>query len=163
MTAISRGPIPALLLRTGIIAAALAIIAGIFGMHVMNPNHTMHSPAAAQMGATLTSPTNGHADHQGAAGNGAPGPTQEAAGKPVPAGLGAESAAACACSAECAGAETVGAACVPSAKGGTLTAPEAGQGTLASQNRRGHPGRVSASYAYLPASPSPAELSISRT
>ncbi|MDR6505671.1 hypothetical protein [Arthrobacter oryzae] len=162
MTAVSRGPVPALLLRTGIIAAVLAMIAGIFGMHVMTANHTMHSPAAAQLAATLTSPGDGHTGHQGGADDGVPGSTQEAAGKPVPVGLGAGAAAACACSAGCAGAET-GAACVPLAKGGTLAAPEAGQGTVATRNRRGLPDRMSVTYSTLSGSPSPGELSISRT
>ncbi|MCU1548296.1 MAG: hypothetical protein JWO29_1247 [Arthrobacter sp.] len=45
MTASHRN-LAAFLRRAGLLAGLLAIIAGIFGMHVMTGTHSMHSPAA---------------------------------------------------------------------------------------------------------------------
>jgi hypothetical protein len=164
MTVVSRGPVPAFLLRAGIVAGVLAILAGIFGMHVMTGNHTMHSPAAMRMPATVMSAGDSRTGHQSAAHHDVPDPTtHEASGERVSPTLAAGPAASCTCSAECTSVQAMSAACIPSAKTGTLTAPEPGQGTLTSENRGGLPDRMTASYAYLPGSPSPGELSISRT
>lgn len=165
MTAVSRGPVPAFLLRAGIVAGVLAILAGIFGMHVMTGNHSMHSHAAAQLPAAVISAGDSHTGRQNPDHHEVPAPTTgEAAGeREVSVTLGAGPAASCTCSAECTGVQAMSAACIPSAKTGTLAAPEPGQGTLTSDNRGGVPGPVSASYPYLPGSPSPGALSISRT
>jgi len=166
MTAVSRDPVTAFLLRAGIVAGVLAIIAGIFGMHVMTGNHTMHSPAAAQTPAaamTAADGHTGHTGHQSAAHNEVPGTTTTAAWPRAADVLGAGPAASCTCSAECHSVPAMSAACVPSAKTGTLTAPDPGQGTLAFNNIAVRYDGLSISYSYLPGGPSPGELSISRT
>jgi hypothetical protein len=164
MTAVSSGPVPAFLFRAGIVAGVLAIIAGILGMHVMTGNHSMHHSAAAQLPAAVMSAGDSHSGHQGADRHEVPHPTTgEPEGERVAVALEEGPAASCTCSAECAGVQAMSAACTPSAKTGTLAAPEPGQGTMTSDSRYGLPGGASTSYAYLPGSPSPGELSISRT
>ena len=153
MTAVSRGPVTALLLRAGIIAGILAIVAGIFGMHVMTGNHTAHSPAVASSPAGAGG---AHTDHQ---------PADDHSAVETSAFQGELSAVpeACTCSGDCTSFQSMGAACVPSAKTGTLSAPQPGTLGLAFDAGNGLPSTVSASYTYLPGSPSPGELSISRT
>jgi hypothetical protein len=55
------------------------------------------------------------------------------------------------------------AACTPSAKSGSLAAPLPGTGIIARNINAGAPGTPSARWSYLPGSPSPGELCISRT
>ncbi|WP_248758387.1 hypothetical protein [Pseudarthrobacter sp. SSS035] len=164
MSAASRGPVTAFLLRAGIVAGILAIIAGIFGMHVMTGNHIMHSPAAAQTPAAAVSVGDSHASHQSTPHQGLPDTsTAGATGHRVAGGVGAGQAASCPCSAQCTSVQAMSAACIPSTNAGALTAPEPGQGTLGSDSRGGLRVRAGASNAYVPGSPSPGELSISRT
>jgi len=47
MTVPAHAPAVAFLRRAGLLTAVLALIAGIFGMHVMTATHAMHSPATA--------------------------------------------------------------------------------------------------------------------
>jgi hypothetical protein len=164
MSAASRGPVTAFLLRAGIVAGILAIIAGIFGMHIMTGNHTMHSPAAAQTPAGAVSVGDSHDSHQRTAHPGLPDTsTAGATEHPVAGALGAGQAASCTCPAHCTSVQAMSAACIPSTNTGVLSAPEPGQGTLASDSWDGLPVRAGASYAHVPGSPSPGELSISRT
>lgn len=164
MTAVLRGPVTAFVLRAGIITAILAILAGIFGMHVMTGNHSMHSPAAGHTPAPAVSAGDSHANHKTTAPHAEPVASTTAAAaehrgsKAVAAGP-----ASCTCSADCASIQAMSAACTPSAQTGTLAAPEPAQGTRTMDGHGGLPDPVGSSYAYLPGSPSPGELSISRT
>lgn len=170
MTAISRGAVAAFLLRVGSAAGILAIIAGIFAMHVMTGNHTMHSHAAAQAAVAVAhgdtdadaTAAHGHGGHPYATHHGVLGTKPAAAVPEVPDAL-VTAPTSCSCSAECPGVRTMSATCIPSAKTGTLTAPEPPQGTLTFNNAAVLPGGLIAPSAYVPASPSPGELSISRT
>lgn len=170
MTAIPRGAVAAFLLRGGSAAGILAILAGIFTMHVMTGNHIMHSHAAPQAAAAVAhadtdadaTAADGHGSHPYATHHGVLGTTAAAAVPEVPDAL-VTAPPSCSCSAECPGVRTMSAACVPSAKAGTLTAPDPPQGTLAFTNAAVPQGGLIAPSAYVPACPSPGELSISRT
>lgn len=175
MTARTR-VLSAALLRAGLLAAVLAIVAGIFGMHVMtaHSSHAGHAavvqpraahPAAAQLPGghpagdaavvhSLAGDTGGHpADGQGSG---------QAHGSA--AGYQAASAtfsAAESCSSGCPGAQEAGAPCIPLAKTASLAVvpPQAGTaGPAPTATARGAVG-----YSYIPASPTPCDLSISRT
>ena len=81
MTASLRGPAGALLLRAGYLLVALALTAGILGMHIMTGAHSMAAthttPAAAAAGAPAR-----RADRPAARGltRGAPGPLARSRG-----------------------------------------------------------------------------------
>jgi hypothetical protein len=151
-----------------LIAAVLAIAAGIFGMHVMTGgNHAEHSPTVAPAVAHGTTdghadvpgaahaPTGGHANHPTAADDTATGSKFQHSSLSEP--------QSCTCPTECSGAHTMGTECVPSAKSGSLKAPQPGAGALAFNSGCGSSITPTAAYGYLPESPSPGELSISRT
>lgn len=164
-----------------LIAAVLAIMAGIFGMHVMaGGNHAGHSPAIASAAAadstdgrqldllTAAHVTAGHVtaahvtaaahvDHHGTAAAQVTSPEPGLQHSPLP------ELQSCTCSTDCSGAHTMGTDCIPSAKTGSLAAPQAPTGAWASNTGSGVAVTVMAAYAYLPESPSPGELPISRT
>ena len=113
-------------LRAGLLAAVMAIVAGIFGMHVMTADHSSHS-AHTEVSRTAGDAAVGHA--------------------PV---------------AHTPDAREAGASCTPLAKAGSLAAvpPPAGHTALLAPaaSARGATG-----YSFIPPSPTPCELSISRT
>ena len=154
MTATALRPAAAFLRGVGPLAMVLAIIAGIFGMHVMVGNHTTHSTAAETHVSAYSTPDQHARDAV------APWPSSLASTSAPSA-----TAQSCTCSGECASAAQMSATCVPSAKTGSLTAPDPGQGTTATDSAP--PGFWArdgvASYTYAPSSPSPGDLSISRT
>lgn len=168
MTAPSRGDFStAFLHRAGLIAALLAVIAGILGMHVMTGTHGTHSPAAVTAAAAALTPTTGtgHAEstpgHAGHAGHGTPGGTvgysqpsvQDAAG----------TLEQCSCSGSCATGHAMTAACTPTAKTGSFSAPLPGTTVIAVISSGAADGMVPGLWPYLPDTPSPGQLSISRT
>ena len=59
--------------------------------------------------------------------------------------------------------QAMGAACTPSAKTASFTAPLPGDSGLAVNTGAGFNLAARATYSYLPGSPSPGDLSISRT
>ena len=64
MTAPAHATAIAFLRRAGLLTAVLALIAGIFGMHVMTATHAAHSPATAAATVSAhhdSSPAGGHA------------------------------------------------------------------------------------------------------
>lgn len=137
MTARTR-VLSAALLRAGLLAAVLAIVAGIFGMHVMaaHSSHAGH-PAVAH-------------SHTG-----------DTAGHPAGHAAVANFSAAESCSSGCPGAQEAGAPCIPLAKTASLAVvpPQAGTaGPAPTATARGVVG-----YSYIPSSPTPCDLSISRT
>jgi hypothetical protein len=140
--------------RAGLFSLVLALIAGIFGMHVMNGHHVMHGPASAVTVAES-------AGHSHPAGEAARGVTADAAH----AAAGGEISAEAGCpDGHCSGTQAMTASCTPSGKTDTLAAPMPGTAVAgASLVRAGPAGRVSGQSAFRPDTPSPCELSISRT
>ena len=143
MTAASQ-VLASLLRRAALLAGVLAVIAGIFGMHVMTASHASHA------GAGHTHASTAHSSTAHASGLGHP-----AAGAVVVLSAGGV------CAETCPGAEEAGASCVPSAAAGSFSvvappAPVMQQGPAGAAV-------TSAGYSYIPSGPTPCELSISRT
>ena len=160
MTASHRTLTAAFLRRAGLLLGLLAIIAGLFGMHVMTGNHSRHAPAAV----TAPTPgvhagsaaTDGRAVHQGSGTT----PVRPAAGLRDAAGTPAQM---CPCSGSCTGVHAMAGSCTLSVKTGSLSAPSPGITVVGAIPRAGLAGTGPGPYGHLPDSPSPGELSISRT
>ena len=158
MTAPAHAPAIALLRRAGLFTAVLALIAGIFGMHVMTATHAMHSPATA----AATSNTPHDSSAKGHTGEHLPG---QAVALEIPAAQDEAGTRTVQCtdSDGCTSMASMTAACTPSAKTGALAAPLPGAGFIARTTGTGTQSTVGAWWSYLPGSPSPGELCISRT
>lgn len=148
----------AVLRRAGLFAAVLALIAGIFGMHVMTATHALHSPATAAASVSAhheSSPAGRTEEH-------APGP---AFAPPMPAAQDDESTptAHCTESGSCTNMQDMTGSCTPSAKTGSLAAPLPGTGVIGRKFNTGTLTTISAQWSYRPGSPSPGDLCISRT
>jgi hypothetical protein len=157
--------------RCAVVVGVLAVIAGIFGMHVMTGSHASHSAAAhsdvshavvshsdvSHAASAHTASLHAAAAHSAAADDGGrqPGGPAHPAGDAV-----VVLSAGAVCGGACPEAEEAGAECVPSAASGALTvvAPPA---TAIRQEARGD--IPPAAYFHLPPAPTPCELSISRT
>lgn len=161
-----------LLRRAWLLAGVLAVIAGIFGMHVMTASHASHAGAAhvpaAHAAVVHSGAVHSEVVHAGGNEHGAPHPTAahsstaHAGGLEHPAaGAVVVLSAGAVCADACPGAEEAGASCVPSASAGSFTvvappAPAIQQGPAGAAV-------TAAGYSYVPSSPTPCELSISRT
>ncbi|MCU1549065.1 MAG: hypothetical protein JWO29_2016 [Arthrobacter sp.] len=158
MTAPSQSHAMAFLPRAGLLAGVLAVIAGILGMHVVTGSHSMHAPAAMTAATARTvhaeSPVHGHSGHPVA---GMPSTL------PVAGSLDMAESSAELCSNGSNSAQTTTVSCTPSAKTGSLAAPMPGTAVSGSVPAAGTAGALPRPYSYLSGSPSPAELSISRT
>lgn len=166
MAAPDRTFMPALLRRVGLLIGLLAIIAGIFGMHVMAGTHSGHSPAAvpgiAPGTQADTAATGSHGLHPASHSSGA----AQASGTGKPAGM-SDTAGTPGHGHSCfdsgAGMHAMTRSCIPSVKTGSLSAPSpdsAGFGFISPATAAGAaPGFQS----YHPGTPSPGELSVSRT
>jgi hypothetical protein len=158
MTATAHRHAAAFLRHAGLVAAVLAIIAGIFGMHVLTGTHAMHTPAAATAAADVhpaVSP-----DHSGHAAVSRTFTGSRATAEQDPAGLSGDQ---CSESGGCTGMHTMSMACTPSANTASMDAPEPGTFVLGILNNTAAAGAFTGQWSYLPGSPSPGELSISRT
>jgi hypothetical protein len=146
----------AFLRRAGLVAAVLAIIAGIFGMHVLTATHAMHTPASATAAtgphARTVSPD--HAGHIAAVSDHGVPVEQDRPGAVV---------GQCSGSGDCTSMDAMTVACTPSAKTASMAAPPPGTLVLGISNNTAPSGAVTGQWSYLPGSPSPCELSISRT
>lgn len=158
MTAPVHAPAIVLLRRAGLFAAVLALIAGIFGMHVMTATHALHSPATA--GAAVSAHHESSAS--GHTGDHAPGPSS-APDMPGVQGEASTRTLQCTDSGTCTSMQAMTASCTPSAKTGSLAAPLPGTGIISRNTTTGTLTAISAQWHYLPDSPSPGELCISRT
>ncbi|MBT2548982.1 hypothetical protein [Arthrobacter sp. ISL-65] len=156
MSAAAQRSATAFLRRAGLVAAVLAIIAGIFGMHVMTGHHATHSPAFATASAHDhdTAPT----DQPGHRSRDSTGSDPAVVAGPVGLMVAAES---CQDPGSCS-MQAMTAACTPSPKTPSLDAPPPGSLVLAVSNNT-TAGPETGRWTYLPDSPSPCELSISRT
>jgi hypothetical protein len=162
MTASHRNAASAFLHRAGLLAGLLAVLAGILGMHVLTGTHSMHSPAALTAAAgtatvhTESAAADGHAEHGVA--NASPAHLSSG-GHNAPSAFVEQ----CSCSDGCAGMPTMTVSCTPLGKTGSLSVPLPGTAVFGAISNARAPGEVTGFYSYFPGSPSPGELSISRT
>jgi hypothetical protein len=154
MTADASGALIGFLLRrVGVVAGVLAVIAGIFGMHIMTGSHSM--PAATSTGAVqVGQAASGHSDH-------APG---RASVPDTPAVHGMEALPDQSChSGSCTSMHTMWTLCVPSPGTTSLTAPVSVGTTTLTVHQIDNAAAVESALSYIPKSPSPGDLCISRT
>ncbi|GKV71894.1 hypothetical protein [Pseudarthrobacter sp. NCCP-2145] len=165
MTAVSRGPVTAFLLRAGLPTAALAIIAGIFGMHIMTDAHNMmtdahNMPAGPAMPAAAAGPA--MAPMSGApTGNAGHGPGRVPDGAAV-AETATGSSSSCSVAGFCPEMSAMDNDCVLSPGNTPLTAPMPGTAPSVLPEFDGR-AAAGTNYSYSPDSPSPGDLCISRT
>lgn len=158
--------------RFGLLALVLAVLAGLLGMHVFVGAHGAHASAtpsatgaqavpadaAASAHSTSVHSTSVHsaAGHSAAAqmasGHSRPAVHHETSGPPS-----------CGCGGACGEQQTAHTSCMPAPSGTSLSAPTPGTTLLAVQPRITTATRPASAYSYLPATPTPNELSISRT
>ena len=158
MTAPAHAAAIAFLRRAGLITAVLALMAGIFGMHVMTATHAMHAPATA----AATVSTHHGSSPAGHTGERPDGPSSAPHVHAAQVEAGARTVQ-CTDSNHCTSTQSMTAACTPSAKKGSLAAPLPGIGIIARNANAGTQSTISTLWSYLPGSPSPGELCISRT
>lgn len=137
MTDPSRGRACAFLLRMGLLAGLLAIMAGILGMHVMAGSHSLHATPVLGESAVVNL---SHA-------------VQDADSSPAPP---------CASPGTCTAMSALHAVCVPAPGHNTLAAPLPGVPPYANTGMR-EAGAAPCGYSHRPGSPSPGDLCISRT
>ncbi|WP_285319481.1 hypothetical protein [Pseudarthrobacter sp. lyk4-40-TYG-27] len=145
-----------------LLAGTLAVIAGLLGMHVLTAGHASHGLVAQGVvphsAASHTAPAGHTAVVHSTVGE-QPGHTGHAV---AAASMDAPALAPSTCGTSCPGAQESGAPCIPTAPGSPVTvAPP--QATFAVVSLLPPAGDPSSSYGYLPPSPSPCDLSISRT
>lgn len=161
MAATAPGPFMALLRRAGLLTGLLAVIAGIFGMHIMSGAHTMPTAASAGTDMTLTQIQGSHAVHGGHPA--AQSSTADALVAPLdPAAPVSGTASACTSPGSCPAMAAGDAACVLSPANTSLSAPLPGTTPFPAFNVTGA-AVATTTYPYLPGSPSPGDLCISRT
>lgn len=162
MTAPHRNVTSAFIHRAGLLAGILAVLAGILGMHVITGGHSMHSPvgltAAAGAGAGHAHSAAAHVHAEQGVANASP--AQHSSDGHTAHSIVAEQ---CSCSDSCASMHTMTVSCTPSGKTGSLSVPLPGTAVFGVIATATAPGAVPGSYSYRPGSPSPGELSISRT
>jgi hypothetical protein len=163
----------ALLRRASLLATLLAIVAGLLGMHVLAGSHGVHDMAVAAAsadGSVADQRTTATAGHASDAGHGGHGSHQAAAmvgpAKAVPAPAAENTAGqppSCSCQGNCSEMAAAHGSCVPAPGGASLAAPQPGTVAFAVPDLSAARLQAVAAYAYVPGSPSPGELSISRT
>lgn len=163
--------VASLLHRAWLLAAALAVIAGLLGMHVLTSGHGSHGSGLQGMVSHSSASPDGTAHPSHSAGY-YPGHTAVAHSAAAGGHAGqhpdvstpdAPALASAACGDSCPGARESGAPCVPSAPSGpvALSPPQASLAAIPAPPACG--GTAGAGYDYLPPSPTPCDLSISRT
>lgn len=151
-------PQPALtrsFLHAGLLAVVLALIAGVLGMHiVMSGGHTSQASTSITTASLAES-----AAHGTPGGHGSHAPTSSAAP-----GTGTVGQAQCSCSGNCPSEHVMASSCIPSLATGSLTAPLPDTTTAApAPTVTALQAQACTRWSYRPGSPSPGELSISRT
>ena len=164
-------------LRRGfLLVGLLAIVAGFLGMHIMTGLHGAHAttavtsstePAGAPSRTAhgLASHAVAHALQGGTTAHDsmAPAPSATAGAQPAGNGGAAVASASCTCQSICTDLSPMHAACVPSAAVTSLAAPPPGMAPTSIHNPDTRGDGAVRAYSYFPASPSPGDLSISRT
>lgn len=156
MTAASRRHLTAFLLRAGFLTVALAIIAGIFGMHIMTGAHSMAGAHSAPVAAADTVMTHAHGTPADDHGDGA-GLAPHTAIVPETA-----PGSSCSTAGTCHEMSGMDAACVLSPGNTSFTAPLPGTAPYALPDF-GAAATAGTTYSYSAGSPSPGDLCISRT
>ncbi|MGO4191534.1 hypothetical protein AB4Y67_07680 [Arthrobacter sp. YAF17] len=179
---------PVALLRGALLLAGLvAVVLGLLGMHVLAGSHGMHVQAASsgstalstglhsdgQMHTASAHETHGNHTSNVRVSTRVPNATGTAHAKPsvppvsvTPASVtigGTEVPPSCVCEDGCAEKPTVHSGCTPSPAGASLSAPQPGSTFLDSGTWTASRADRPAGYAYLPGTPTPRDLSISRT
>lgn len=154
----------ALLRRSLLLAAILAVILGFLGMHVLASSHGTHAPAAAGGAGSHatehgTHPARHHPDPPADAR-----PAEHPAAAPAfAAGGGTEVPPSCVCQDGCTEQPGAHVDCTPSQAGAALSAPQPGAAVVTARpHAAGHTGFLPRS-TYFPGTPTPGDLSISRT
>lgn len=164
-------------LRRGfLLVGLLAVVAGFLGMHIMTGMHGAHAMTAvtssAEAAGSSSRPETGLAPHPAAHAlqertmghdSLAPRPATPAGPDLTAGSRAAAPAVSCICQSNCADAASMHSACVPSAAMTSLAAPPPGMAPASMHNPDTHGDAAVRAYCYLPASPSPGDLSISRT
>ncbi|WP_026537027.1 hypothetical protein [Arthrobacter sp. 9MFCol3.1] len=164
-------------LRRGfLLVGLLAVVAGFLGMHIMTGMHGAHATTAVTSSTEPAGPssrpeTNLASDpaapalHAGTTAHDSMAPAATATAGPEPAGntKAATPSASCVCQSSCTDPASMHSACVPSAAVTSLAAPPPGMAPASMHNPDTHGDAAVRAYSYLPASPSPGDLSISRT
>lgn len=149
-------------LRLALLAAVLAVLAGFLGMHIFSGSQVVrasaeHSaivaPAVIPGHSTASHAVSGHTT-AGHSGTGHPG---AATGHETPA------PPSCVGGGGCGEQHTAHVSCTPAPSGASVGAPPPGTTLLAVQPRSAPLAAPATAYSYLPATPTPSELSISRT
>jgi hypothetical protein len=161
MTASIHG-VAALLGRVALLAGLLVIVAGILGMHVMTASHSAHASHSVTHGTVVQDAAALH-DHGSA-------PRHTAAHHSMAAHSAADrpghatqpSLAPASCEGSCPGMQTSGTSCVPLAKAGSLAVAPPERSVAAAPVLAASIG-LAPGYSYIADSPTPCELSISRT
>jgi hypothetical protein len=168
--------------RAVLLTALLAVIAGFLGMHILSGSHGMHSqaplsgtagPAAEHAAAPAPAPSHNthsspgtHSGHQpgssAEAGSMAPPPGPDVVPASVASG-GTEVPPSCVCQGGCGEKPAMHVGCTPSPAGATLSAPQPGSALPAARPWTAGQTDFPSGYAYRPGTPSPNDLSISRT
>lgn len=166
MTDSYRNPAAAFLSRAGLLVGLLAIIAGIFGMHVVTGIHSGHSTGAVATaigaGPAGSAAADDHHVHPESGTTAAHQVTgdRDAANIKETAGASAQM-----CSSTCCGtaAHTMAGSCIPSVKTISLAPPAPGNTLFGALAPTGTASTVRGDCQHVPGTPSPGELSISRT
>ena len=164
-------------LRRGfLLVGLLAVVAGFLGMHIMTGMHGAHAMTAvtssAEAAGSSSRPETNLAPHPAAHAlqertmghdSLAPRPATPAGPDLTAGSRAAAPAVSCICQSNCADAASMHSACVPSAAMTSLAAPPPGMAPASMHNPDTHGDAAVRAYCCLPASPSPGDLSISRT
>ncbi|MFJ6028493.1 hypothetical protein ACIQCN_13605 [Pseudarthrobacter sp. NPDC092424] len=142
------------LLRCAVFAGILSVIAGILGMHVMTGSHASHSVVAHSAVSHAAAAAATYAASADDGGRQPGGPAHPGGDAVVVLSAGAV------CGEACPGAGEAGAACVPLANAGSFPAIPPPAPAMKQESRTA---AAAAAYSYIPSSPTPCELSISRT
>ncbi|CAH0177620.1 hypothetical protein SRABI26_01349 [Arthrobacter sp. Bi26] len=176
MAAASMHHAAAALRRGFLLVGLLAVMAGFLGMHIMTGMHGAHAMTAvtsstdpaglsSQTAHSFASDPAAHSPRAGATAHDAMAPPPATSPGPGLTGSGraALPSASCVCQSSCTDPASMHPACVPSAAAGSLAAPPPGMAPASLHNPDARAGGAIPTYSYLPASPSPGDLSISRT
>lgn len=160
--------------RAALLAGILAVIAGFLGMHILAGFHGMHSQAAPSdaaqtFPATAAAPhdmpaSQAHSSHAPAteAETAAPVTTTPVTATTVTVG-GTPVPASCTCQGDCAEKPAMHLDCTPSGSSASLSAPPPGSTVVLTQPWAAAVAAQWAPSAHIPGSPTPNDLSISRT
>lgn len=184
MTAATPAGVTSALRRAALLAGILAVIVGFLGMHIFSGSHGMHSqyplpgsagPAAEHSAAPASATAlDAHASHKAVltapvSATATPvlaTPTSVTPASSMPASVtagGTQVPASCVCAGGCGDKPAVHVACTPSPAGASLSAPTPGTTPLAMQSRTRASAAPQPDRTYRPGTPTPLDLSISRT